>query len=160
MDKSDELQLMLVNTLRKVINNLCQCECEPNTSLKDLESSNPVRICLALDMLLTNCPMEAIPAVAPRLIDLLAHDSYVSVPCDHAVSEGVFGCSSHVKRKAMTIVRNISQHELSILTNVHEKMRLRLVDRDVSVAAAALHLLEALSRVRTKHIAKIACIHA
>ncbi|KAF8487666.1 hypothetical protein JB92DRAFT_2759013, partial [Gautieria morchelliformis] len=60
MDKSDELQLMLVNTLRK-----------------DIEDTNPARICLALDVLLVNCPVEAIPAVTPRLIDLLSHESCV-----------------------------------------------------------------------------------
>ncbi|KAF9070899.1 armadillo-type protein [Rhodocollybia butyracea] len=53
-----ELQLMLVNTLRK-----------------DLESSRLPKICLALDHLI-QCPSEdVIPAIESRLRDLLAHNS-------------------------------------------------------------------------------------
>ncbi|KAF9227270.1 ARM repeat-containing protein [Gyrodon lividus] len=57
---SHELQLMLVNTLRK-----------------DLESSSTARICLALDVL-TQVPNEdVIPAVETRLQSLLQHTSVI-----------------------------------------------------------------------------------
>jgi len=62
MKDTDDLQLMLVNTLRK-----------------DLDDRKPSRICLALDVLVANAPIEAMPAVKHRLIELLAHDSYVSL---------------------------------------------------------------------------------
>ncbi|KAJ4468322.1 armadillo-type protein [Lentinula aciculospora] len=58
MPARHELQLMLVNTLRK-----------------DLESVNPANISLALDHLI-QCPFEdVIPAIQYRLHDLLAHNS-------------------------------------------------------------------------------------
>ncbi|KAJ8076998.1 hypothetical protein PM082_001421 [Marasmius tenuissimus] len=58
MPAGHDLQLMLVNTLRK-----------------DLESSHVPRICLALDHLNTSPSEEVIPAIQTRLFDLLAHSS-------------------------------------------------------------------------------------
>ena len=53
-----------------------------------------------------------------------------------------------MKRKAIAVIQRISRHESGILTNVHEKIRLRLEDTDLYVAASALSLLYELSRVR------------
>ncbi|KAK0241249.1 armadillo-type protein [Armillaria nabsnona] len=58
MPPNHELQLMLVNTLRK-----------------DLEDSSLTRICLALDNLITSSTEDMIPAVQARLRDLLVHNS-------------------------------------------------------------------------------------
>ncbi|GJE90878.1 hypothetical protein PsYK624_070220 [Phanerochaete sordida] len=58
MPKSHELQLMLVNTLRK-----------------DLESPDIAHICLALDVLIQVPSEDVIPAVRERLQDLLSHNS-------------------------------------------------------------------------------------
>ncbi|EGN99989.1 hypothetical protein SERLA73DRAFT_167845 [Serpula lacrymans var. lacrymans S7.3] len=58
MSPSHELQLMLINTLRK-----------------DLESSHIPRICLALDALIQSSTEDVIPAVQSRLHDLLSHSS-------------------------------------------------------------------------------------
>ncbi|TFK44520.1 armadillo-type protein [Crucibulum laeve] len=56
MPRDHELQLMLVNTLRK-----------------DLESTIVARICLALDILIASCNEAVIPAVQSRLYELLSH---------------------------------------------------------------------------------------
>ncbi|PBK74014.1 ARM repeat-containing protein [Armillaria solidipes] len=58
MPPNHELQLMLVNTLRK-----------------DLEDSSLTRICLALDNLIASSTEDVIPAVQARLHDLLVHNS-------------------------------------------------------------------------------------
>ncbi|KAI0082819.1 ARM repeat-containing protein [Panus rudis PR-1116 ss-1] len=58
MPKHHELQLMLVNTLRK-----------------DLESQEEPRICLALEALIESPSEDAIPAVQDRLYELLSHTS-------------------------------------------------------------------------------------
>ncbi|KAK0212386.1 armadillo-type protein [Desarmillaria ectypa] len=58
MPPNHELQLMLVNTLRK-----------------DLEGSSLTRICLALDNLIASSTEDVIPAVQARLHDLLVHNS-------------------------------------------------------------------------------------
>ncbi|KAH7909974.1 armadillo-type protein [Hygrophoropsis aurantiaca] len=58
MPPNHELQLMLVNTLRK-----------------DLESTHIPRICLALDALIQSPTEAVIPAVQTRLQDLLSHNS-------------------------------------------------------------------------------------
>ncbi|KAI0797604.1 ARM repeat-containing protein [Abortiporus biennis] len=58
MPKHHELQLMLVNTLRK-----------------DLERHEIPRICLALDSLLHFPPEDAAPAIQGRLYELLSHPS-------------------------------------------------------------------------------------
>lgn len=60
----------------------------------------------------------------------------------------------------MAIVRIINRLETGILMNVHEKLRLRLEDRDLYTTVAALRLLEELSRVRTKPYPSIAFFHA
>ncbi|KAH9952123.1 ARM repeat-containing protein [Amylocystis lapponica] len=59
MPPSHELQLMLVNTLRK-----------------DLESDAVSRICLALDALIQFSSEDVIPAIQSRLVDLLSHNSF------------------------------------------------------------------------------------
>ncbi|TFK46615.1 ARM repeat-containing protein [Heliocybe sulcata] len=58
MPESHELQLLLVNTLRK-----------------DIESSQVPRICLALEALIHSPFEDVIPAVQSRLYDLLSHNS-------------------------------------------------------------------------------------
>ncbi|KIM91944.1 hypothetical protein PILCRDRAFT_108 [Piloderma croceum F 1598] len=58
MHYNHELQLMLVNTLRK-----------------DLESTSIPRICLALDLLVQSSTEDMIPAVQSRLQDILSHNS-------------------------------------------------------------------------------------
>ncbi|CCM00480.1 uncharacterized protein FIBRA_02514 [Fibroporia radiculosa] len=58
MPPNHELQLMLVNTLRK-----------------DLESAAVPRICLALDSLIQFSTEDVIPAIQARLADLVSHSS-------------------------------------------------------------------------------------
>ncbi|OJT09138.1 AP-4 complex subunit epsilon [Trametes pubescens] len=58
MSPEHELQLMLVNSIRK-----------------DLESAEVPRICLALDTLIQSPSKDVIPAVQSRLHDLLSHNS-------------------------------------------------------------------------------------
>ncbi|KAL1944674.1 hypothetical protein VTO73DRAFT_3104 [Trametes versicolor] len=58
MPPEHELQLMLVNSIRK-----------------DLESAEVPRICLALDILIQSPSKDVIPAVQSRLHDLLSHNS-------------------------------------------------------------------------------------
>ncbi|TBU35735.1 ARM repeat-containing protein [Dichomitus squalens] len=58
MPAEHELQLMLVNSIRK-----------------DLESSAISRICLALDTLIQSPSRDVIPAIQTRLHDLLSHNS-------------------------------------------------------------------------------------
>ncbi|KAF8511557.1 armadillo-type protein [Hysterangium stoloniferum] len=114
MNNSNELLLMLVNTLRK-----------------DLDATNPAWICLALDTLVLNCPTDAIPAVTPRLLDLLAHDS------------------PHVKRKALAAVRKAALQEPELLLQAHVKLPNRIADHDSSVVEAAFRLLEDITRAHT-----------
>ncbi|KIP09086.1 hypothetical protein PHLGIDRAFT_346214 [Phlebiopsis gigantea 11061_1 CR5-6] len=61
MPKSHELQLMLVNTLRK-----------------DIEALEVSRICLALDVLIQDPSEDVVPAIRDRLQDLLSHNSSTS----------------------------------------------------------------------------------
>ncbi|KAJ8474319.1 hypothetical protein ONZ51_g7305 [Trametes cubensis] len=58
MPPEHELQLMLVNSIRK-----------------DLESPTVPRICLALDTLIQSPSKDVIPAIQTRLYDLLSHES-------------------------------------------------------------------------------------
>ncbi|KAH8106826.1 ARM repeat-containing protein [Cristinia sonorae] len=58
MPRNHELQLMLVNTLRK-----------------DLESPSISRICLALDTLIRFAPEDVYPAIQDRMYELLSHTS-------------------------------------------------------------------------------------
>ncbi|KAI0723998.1 ARM repeat-containing protein [Cerioporus squamosus] len=58
MPSEHELQLMLVNSIRK-----------------DLESTSVPRICLALDTLIQSPSRDVIPAIQSRLHDLLSHNS-------------------------------------------------------------------------------------
>ncbi|KAK2467833.1 hypothetical protein APHAL10511_000128 [Amanita phalloides] len=58
MSPDHEMQLMLVNTLRK-----------------DLESPNVARICLALESLIATPTEHVIPAVQSRIQDLISHNS-------------------------------------------------------------------------------------
>ncbi|PIL24211.1 hypothetical protein GSI_13964 [Ganoderma sinense ZZ0214-1] len=60
MAPEHELQLMLVNSIRK-----------------DIESPAVPRICLALDILIQSPSRDVIPAIQTRLHDLLSHDSSV-----------------------------------------------------------------------------------
>jgi len=63
MSPDHELQLMLVNTLRK-----------------DLESAVIPRICLALETLIQFSTEDVIPAIQSRLMDLLSHNSSFTCP--------------------------------------------------------------------------------
>ncbi|TDL21032.1 ARM repeat-containing protein [Rickenella mellea] len=60
MPRDHDMQLMLVNTLRK-----------------DLESREVPRIALALQNLISSPSMDVIPAVRTRLLDLMAHPSSI-----------------------------------------------------------------------------------
>ncbi|KAG6920089.1 hypothetical protein DXG01_010157 [Tephrocybe rancida] len=63
MPPDHELQLMLVNTLRK-----------------DLEHEDVPRICLALDNVIASSNEDLIPAIQARLHDLLSHNSSIEEP--------------------------------------------------------------------------------
>ncbi|KAI0929134.1 hypothetical protein AcW1_006156 [Taiwanofungus camphoratus] len=103
MQASHELQLMLVNTVRK-----------------DLESPETPRICLALDALIQFSTEDVIPAIQPRLVDLLSHSS------------------AHIRRRALLAFHRLSQHNSEILGNIVNKTQKRLMDSDSMVVNAAL----------------------
>ncbi|KIJ41177.1 hypothetical protein M422DRAFT_780350 [Sphaerobolus stellatus SS14] len=111
MKETDELQLMLVNTIRK-----------------DISNSDPKRICLALDILIANCPADAMPAITHHLFDLVAHTS------------------PNVKRKTMMLIRTAGKRDPELLMNVRDKVLLRLNDHNANVVSAALLLLEEVTR--------------
>ncbi|KAF9018010.1 ARM repeat-containing protein [Hymenopellis radicata] len=103
MPSNHELQLMLVNTLRK-----------------DLESLETARICLALDNLISSSTDDMIPAVQPRLHDLLGHNS------------------PHVRRRVLLTFRALSRHDEGIMQTLAHTLCRRLKDPDASISAAAL----------------------
>lgn len=76
MPKSHELQLMLVNTLRKV-NLRIVVLTVTSRKIKDMEALDVGRICLALDVLIQDPSEDVIPAIRDRLHDLLSHNSSV-----------------------------------------------------------------------------------
>ncbi|GBE82098.1 hypothetical protein SCP_0404770 [Sparassis crispa] len=80
MPPEHELQLMLVNTLRK-----------------DLESHLVPRICLALDTLIHFSTEDFIPAIQSRLIDLLSHSSSVAYSEPIVASAALIVCVDSVK---------------------------------------------------------------
>jgi hypothetical protein len=95
--------------------------------------------------------MEAIPAVSPRLIDLLAHNSCVfllHMPNPTACCELMRLCRPHVKTKTMGVIRRIGLDEPDILSSARDKVLLRLKDQDSDVVGAALGLLGDLAQVR------------
>ncbi|RDX56517.1 ARM repeat-containing protein [Lentinus brumalis] len=115
MPSEHELQLMLVNSIRK-----------------DLESPSVPRICLALDTLIQSPSKDVIPAIQPRLHDLLSHNS------------------THVKQRALLAFHKMSELDSDILRDIVSKTRKRLKDADEVVVSAALTL--ALSLVKAKHL--------
>lgn len=74
MPLGHKLQLMLINTLRKVIISL-YFSLDHSQIYQDLESDNVPRICLGLENLVASPNEDVIPAVQSRLQDLLSHDS-------------------------------------------------------------------------------------
>ena len=86
MSHDHELRLMLVNTIRKVSSQViyrianCLIRAALRRPQQDLESPEIPRICLALDALITSPSHDVIPAVQPRLHDLLSHTSSVRLP--------------------------------------------------------------------------------
>lgn len=71
------MQLMLVNTVRKV-----RCTTQrsiPNITknLQDLESASVARICLALQYLIAAPTEYVVPAVQSRVQELISHNSSV-----------------------------------------------------------------------------------
>jgi AP-4 complex subunit epsilon-1 len=83
MPRNHELQLMLVNTLRKVRLALMYWRCLSFYAFlsQDLENSSIPRICLALDILVQSSTEDVVPAVLSRLNDLLSHTSSVGIAC-------------------------------------------------------------------------------
>ena len=76
MPASHELQLMLVNTLRKVDQDFIIAQ--PRlTYTQDLEHGSVARICLALDVIISASTEDLVPAVQQRLYDILSHNSSV-----------------------------------------------------------------------------------
>ncbi|KAL0956162.1 hypothetical protein HGRIS_002322 [Hohenbuehelia grisea] len=103
MPAGHELQLMLVNTLRK-----------------DLENPEISRICLALDTLVACGTEDVIPAIQPRLLDLLSHNSPI------------------VRRRALVAVRALSRHDSELLVKIATKLIKRMKDPHMNVARAAV----------------------
>ncbi|KAL1696083.1 armadillo-type protein [Schizophyllum commune] len=103
MSHDHELRLMLVNTIRK-----------------DLESPEIPRICLALDALITSPSHDVIPAVQPRLHDLLSHTSL------------------HVRRRALLAFRALAEHDAALLHRISGDITKRLHDTYPMVLNATL----------------------
>lgn len=81
MPRNHELELMLVNTIRKARAYMSRFDITCKlTNKQDIISSSISRICLALDYLISNPFEDVVPAVSPRCIELLAHPSSVCVP--------------------------------------------------------------------------------
>lgn len=76
MPPEHELQLMLVNSIRKV-SVVSLLLCIVFNIVQDLESPSVPRICLALDTLIQSPSKDVIPAIQTRLYDLLSHNSSV-----------------------------------------------------------------------------------
>jgi len=76
MTANHELQLMLVNTLRKVSATILT-ETVCLTWCKELESSSTARICLALSFLIQAPNDDVVPAVQSHLQALFMHKSSV-----------------------------------------------------------------------------------
>uniref|UniRef100_A0A8H7Y844 Clathrin/coatomer adaptor adaptin-like N-terminal domain-containing protein n=1 Tax=Psilocybe cubensis TaxID=181762 RepID=A0A8H7Y844_PSICU len=98
-------RLMLINTLRK-----------------DLESEDILHICLALDNLITSPNEDIIPAVQPRLYELISHN--------HA----------SVRRRTLFVFRALSGYNENLLDRIHGAVIRSVNDSDTSVARAALIL--------------------
>ncbi|KAF8621531.1 hypothetical protein AX15_007703 [Amanita polypyramis BW_CC] len=111
MRLDNEMQLMLVNTLRK-----------------DLESTNIARICLALESLIAAPTEHVVPAVQPRLQDLLSHNS------------------PQVRRRAIHACRILSKHERNLLSPMASILLKRLKDPDHTVINAALSVMSSVFR--------------
>ena len=75
MPGNHELNLMLVNTLRKV-RAFHAVSIVPEVR-QDIHDSSVQRICLALDTVIAKPMEDVIPAVESRLYDLLSHNSSV-----------------------------------------------------------------------------------
>src|ERR1700722_15433081 len=144
MPADHELQLMLVNTLRKV-------ECWDSRAIsislsrfeKDLESSAIPRICLALDTLISSATRDVIPAVQTRLRDLLLHNSSVCI-LDNWIVPLRLPCLSHqlprphIRRRAILAFRALARHDLDLLKWISPKFEKRLHDSHTAVLTASL----------------------
>ncbi|KAL1747071.1 armadillo-type protein [Schizophyllum fasciatum] len=118
MAQGHELRLMLVNTLRK-----------------DLESPEIPRVCLALDGLIACPSQDVVPAVQPRLHDLLSHSSL------------------HVRRRALFAFRALAEHDATLLERIQGDIRKRLHDTYPMVLNAALAVMTTGLQVRGSGVA-------
>ncbi|KAF5385880.1 hypothetical protein D9615_002371 [Tricholomella constricta] len=112
MPAHHELQLMLVNTIRK-----------------DLECDNISQICLALDNVIASSNEDLIPAIQSRVHDLLSHNS-----------SDYMAYRPHVRRRALLAFRSLAHHHPELLSRIGRKVVTRLEDPNPSVASAALVL--------------------
>ncbi|KAG6862341.1 hypothetical protein C0995_016039 [Termitomyces sp. Mi166 len=118
MPADHELQLMLVNTLRKTTAQIHPSQSE----LKDLEHNDIPRICLALENVISSSNQDLVPAIQTRLYDLLSHHS------------------SHVRRRALLAYRSLDLSHVDLLSNIGRKVVSRCKDPDQQVVGAALSL--------------------
>jgi AP-4 complex subunit epsilon-1 len=159
MPPEHELQLMLVNTLRKVESLVSGDSLLHLYLLQDLESSTIPRICLALDALITSSTAEVIPAVQRRLHDLLSHNSSVCSLDNPQISsilivfvKNICRHSLHVRRRAILAFRALSRHDPEIMKGVVSELQRRLQDPQYAVVNAALIACSELAQVSAVHI--------
>ena len=133
MPSEHELQLMLVNSIRKVSCSIARLDHVRDTP-QDLESPLEPRICLALDTLIQSPSKDVIPAIQSRLHDLLSHSS------------------PDVRRRTVLAFHKLAELEPEILGVIARKARKRLSDSSSAVVCAALTLTDSLLRVRLLHI--------
>ncbi|PVG00771.1 ARM repeat-containing protein [Serendipita vermifera] len=107
LPRGHEMQLLIVNTIRK-----------------DLESTIESRNILALDAIIASPSMDVIPAIGPRLEELLNHHS------------------PQVRRRVVHAFRLLSSLEPDILHRCLENLPMLLQDDSISVQTASLSLLE------------------
>lgn len=148
MPSEHELQLMLVNSIRKV----CFIGIALSHMLdiiQDLEDSSVSRICLALDTLIQSPSRDVIPAVQSRLHDLLSHQSSV-LPYVPSYFSSILDLlhRSNVKRRALLAFHKLSELDPEVLRSIVNKTGKRLKDPDPVVVSAALILGNALLEVR------------
>lgn len=105
MPTGHELRLMLINTL-----------------LKDLESEDVRRVCLALDNLITSPNEDVIPAVQSRLHDLLSHEY------------------PPIRRRVLLAIRALSTYNSGLVDRIYNSVRKSLKHADISVVQAAMVL--------------------
>ena len=94
-----------------------------NTMRRDLKSSNHVEVCATLVAIPKLVNLETLPALMPPVVSLLEHPHEV------------------VRKKAVMALHRFCQLQPSSMTELSEKLRRVLCDKDPAVMGASLYIL-------------------